>query len=260
MRHLFFVNTFNYDKRFEMFYIFMPFLIVCMLLLPGCTVVNWGKKNMYQGIDLPYDSHGVLSYIRSIKLYDQFSSLASFDVMWLADAVRLSYVDLYIKTAGKRDEQKAHLLRLQQDELKHFISFYVLVPQELLLTQPQSLWHIFLKIDELTFDPIDIKPVELNVIYKSFFGKLYNRFKNVYQIKFEARDIYDNPIISENSKKLELHFRNIHKEVLVAWDVVALADHALIGQASTTAAIETVLKEQSKSEGKRFRKRKKPKL
>lgn len=165
---LVFVNTFNYDKRFEMFYIFMPFLIVCMLLLPGCTVVNWGKKNMYQGIDLPYDSHGVLSYIRSIKLYDQFSSLASFDVMWLADAVRLSYVDLYIKTAGKRDEQKAHLLRLQQDELKHFISFYVLVPQELLLTQPQSLWHIFLKIDELTFDPIDIKPVELNVIYKSF--------------------------------------------------------------------------------------------
>ncbi|RTL06573.1 hypothetical protein EKK58_04530 [Candidatus Dependentiae bacterium] len=204
-------------------------IIGIIFLLPGCsTIINWSKKNLYQGIDLHQNYHVPQSFIRSIKVYDEFATLLNVHALWLSEEVRNAYVSVFVDATGKKEEQKNQLLRLQKDELKHFITFYVVAPQDTILNIEQSPWHIFLSIDTLTFDPIEIKIVELNKIYKSFFGKLYNRFKTVYQVKFEAQDLYGNPLIIPTTQAIELHFKNLNKEVLLRWDLI-----------NTTASIPT---------------------
>jgi hypothetical protein len=225
-------------------------LIGIIVLLPGCTtIVNWGKKNLYQGIDFYQDYSIPRSFVRSIKAYDQFSTFAHFDVLWLSEEVRNAYVATFVRASGKREEQKNQLLKLQKDELKHFITFYVVTPQDTILNIENSPWHIFLSVDELTFDPIEIKEIELNSIYKSFFGKLYNRFKIVYQIKFEARDLYDNPLIISTTQAIELHFKKLHKEILLRWDLLK------VGRSSyEDFASEEKINSESRNEHARLRK------
>ena len=218
--HTNFKHKRSYMKTsFRMHTLFL--FISSILLLPGCTtIINWSKKNFYQGIESPQDNQKIRSFIRSTKVYDQFSTFAHFDVLWLAEEVRNAYVMTYVHASGKREEQKNQLLKLQKDELKHFITFYVITPQDTILNTEQSPWHVFLMVDNLSFDPIEIKIIEPNSIYKSFFGKLYNRFKTVYQIKFEARDLYDNPLIISTTQAIELHFKKLHKEILLRWDLL----------------------------------------
>lgn len=195
-------------------------LISSITLLPGCsTIINWGKKNLYQGIDFSQNYELPRSFIRSVKAYDEFSTFAHFDVLWLTEEVRNAYVEAFADATGKQAEQKNQLLKTQRDELKHFISFYVVTPQGTMLNTDQSPWHIFLAIDKLTFDPIEIKAIELNSIYKSFFGKRYNRFKTVYLVKFESSDLYDNPLITSTTQSVELHFKKLNKEILLQWDL-----------------------------------------
>lgn len=196
-------------------------IISIITLLPGCsTIVNWSKKNLYQGIDLHQDYRVPQSFIRSIKAYDGLSTLINIDALWLCEEVRNAYVSVFVDTTGKTEEQKNQLLRLQKDELKHFITFYIVIPQEIILSTEQSLWHIFLAIDDIKYDPIEIKKIEINNIYKSFFGKAHNRFKSVYQLKFEAQDLFNNQLITPNTKIIELHFKNLNKEVLLRWDLI----------------------------------------
>lgn len=205
-------------------------IISSIILLPGCTIVNWAKKNLYQGIDFNQNYTIPRSFIRSVKAYNEFSTFAHFNVLWLSEEVRNAYVSCFVDATGKQEEQKNQLLRSQKDELKHFITFYVVAPQETILTTDQSSWHMILEIDELKFDPIEIKVVELNNIYKSFFGNLCNRFKTVYQVKFEARDLYDNPLIISTTQAIELHFKKLNKEVFLRWDLLNVPSDSPIKQ------------------------------
>ncbi|HTM05787.1 MAG TPA: hypothetical protein VL201_00945 [Patescibacteria group bacterium] len=196
--------------------------ISIVILLPGCTtIVNWGKKNLYQGIEFQKDYTIPRSFIRSIKAYDQFSTFIDIHALLLVEAVRNAFVTEFITTTGKGEKQKNQLLKLQKDELKHFITFYVITPKDTVFNLENSPWHIFLTVDKLTVDPYKIEQIELNTTYQLFFGKLYNpRFKTVYQIKFEACDLYDNPLIISTTQAVELHFKKLNKEVLLRWDLL----------------------------------------
>jgi hypothetical protein len=184
--------------------------------------VNWGKKNLYQGIDFYQDYTTPRSFIRSIKAYDQFTTFAHFDALWLSEEVRNAYVTHFVHASGKRDEQKNTLLKLQKDELKHFITFYIATPHNTILTLENSPWHIFLVVDNITFDPYKIEIIELNNTYQLFFGKMYNKFKTVYQVKFESTDLYGNPLIISTTQAIELHFKKLNKEVLLRWDLLKI--------------------------------------
>lgn len=194
-------------------------ILIIISFLPACTrLVDWAQCNFYQGISLSDACGDPCLLVRSVTMYDQFETVGHFDALWLSDQVRTAYVDLYIRSLGKNEEQKNILLKRQLDENKHFIIFFVLCPYEMPLGETHSIWNLFLEIDGAHFDPIEIKMVELSPIYRSYFGKHYNRFKAAYQIKFDARDIQDNPLINHNTTQLMLHFRSAHKEGTLCWN------------------------------------------
>src|SRR5438105_4607940 len=105
------------------------FLTLLLVLLSGCTpIIEWGKKAFYQGDCLELNIDCARTYIRSISAYDQFATIARFDVLWLSPEVRKIYIDLLIRTTGQSEEQKKIISVRQQDEMKHFIMFYILSP------------------------------------------------------------------------------------------------------------------------------------
>jgi|SRR5581483_6138292 len=196
------------------------FLCVLLLLLPGCgRMVDWMKDSFQQIPFLDTQCDTVEKYSKSITLYDQLTTKAKFDVMWLADEVRALYVDLFALKFGKTIEQKKTLLRRQLEENNHFISFYVLSLYEVPLGDSLSEWALFLQINDKNYAPIEIKTVELSPEYMCMFGKKFNRFKVAYSVKFDAKDIDDMPLINEHVHAMKLFFRSTTKEVVFEWDV-----------------------------------------
>src|SRR5438128_1071540 len=102
------------------------FIFFALLLFPGCgKIIDWGTQSVQQVTPLGTDRARAARYIRSIVTYDQITTKAYFDALWLSDEVREAYVDLFVTKFGKTPEQKNIFLRRQYEENNHFISFYV---------------------------------------------------------------------------------------------------------------------------------------
>ncbi|HSC24865.1 MAG TPA: hypothetical protein VLB80_01440 [Candidatus Babeliales bacterium] len=195
-------------------------IIVMILMLPGCgRIVDWGKKTFIQAPLLPTSITTAQKYIRSVTLYDQLTTRARFDVLWLSNEVRIDYVNLYALKFGKTEEQKKTFLRRQLEENNHFISFYVLSLHEYPLGDIHSEWTLFLAIDDKYYTPIEIKSVDLSPEYKHIFGKKYNKFKVAYSVKFDAKNINDQFLITPTTKNITLHCRSLAADVMFDWEV-----------------------------------------
>lgn len=196
------------------------FIVLALVVLSGCTrIIDWGRCNFYQGQQAVIDTTTVRSYIQSLTMYDQFTTVAQFDVLWLSDAVRTEFVQTKAHSLGKTQEQTDMLLKRQLEENNHFITFFVLTPFDLVGNQSAAEWAMFLEIDENTFVPIETKIIELSPIYRFYLGKKYSRFKTVYQVKFDARTAQDTPLITPETKRIALHFRSTQKEGVVCWQI-----------------------------------------
>lgn len=191
-----------------------------ILLLPSCgRLVDWGTRTFEQTPTVNATVADAQKYIRSVTSYDQLTTTARFDVLWLSDAVRTNYADLYALKFAKTDEQKKIFLRRQLEENNHFISFYVLSLYDQPLGDTNSDWTLFLNIDDKNYSPIEIKSVEIAPEYIHIFGKKYNRFKVPYSVKFDAKDINDNFLITPETKNITLHCRSLQADVTFKWDL-----------------------------------------
>lgn len=195
-------------------------IVLVLLLLPGCgKIIDWGKERYNTVSYLNADIKVVERYLRSIITYDQLTTVAYFDALWLSDEVRAVYVDLFVLKFGKTQEQKNIFLRRQYEENNHFISFYVLSLYDNPLGEPLSEWTVFLRINDTNYQPIEVKVVDLSPEYICMFGKRYNRFKVAYSVKFDAKNIEDEFLIAPDTKKMNLYFRSAEKEAILAWDM-----------------------------------------
>jgi len=80
----------------------MGLIMVAVILLPGCAgVVDWAETTFKQAEGYQYNRELVNEYIRSIRIYDQFTTIAIFDALWLSDEIRTEYADLYVKMHGR---------------------------------------------------------------------------------------------------------------------------------------------------------------
>jgi len=191
-----------------------------LLFLPNCgKVVDWVHGSFEQITSVGANCEIAEKYIKSVTEYDQFTTAAKFDALWLSNEIRMAYVNLFGTKFGKTDEQKKALLRRQLEENNHFISFFVLSLYEFPLGDPHSVWTLFLTINDKNYAPIEIKSIELAPEYECMFGKKFNRFKVVYSVKFDAKNIEEVPLITADTQKMTLCFRSIKKEVSLEWDV-----------------------------------------
>lgn len=208
---------------------FYVLMLIPLLFLSGCgRIVQWGKDNFYQGEKVETYNKVPREYLRSVVAYDQFMTQAVFDAIWLSDAVRTAYVDAFTARTGKSIEQKNMLLRRELEENNHYITFYVLSLYNTPLADPTSDWSIYLKVDDQAYQPVEIKYIDFNPEYRMFFGKSFNRFKTPYQVKFGAKDIDCNPIITQDTQTIELFFRSVKKEVKLTWNVEVLQDSPVV--------------------------------
>lgn len=197
----------------------LALLMVCLSGC-GCRVVDWARDVFYQGDLLPQRAKDVRACVKSVVAYDEFTTAAIFDALWLSDVVRTYYVDVCALKYGKSEEQREQNLRRQLAENEHFIMFYVLSLYDMPLKEKESIWSLFLEINGSFFAPIEIKSVELVPEYKKIFGKSYSRFKVPYLVKFNACDINNKPLITDETNHITLHFRSNEKEVMLHWATV----------------------------------------
>lgn len=195
-------------------------LLFSLSVLPGCgRVIEWGKKNFYQGEESPSYTQTPKEYICSVTVYDQLATQAQFDALWLSDAVRMAYVNAFADRTGKNSEQKNMLLRRELEENNHYITFYVLSLYNISLGDCLSEWSMVLKSNNQMYHPAEIKYVDLSPEFRLFFGPLMSRFKNVYQVRFDAKDVEGQPILTPFSKDIQLCFRSTKKDVALLWQL-----------------------------------------
>lgn len=193
---------------------------VILVLLPSCgRIIDWGERTFVQAPLLQPDIQQAQNYIRSVALYDQLTTRARFDALWLSDDVRTNYINLYALKFGKTEEQKNICLRRQLEENNHFITFYVLSTYDCPLADQSNEWTLFLEINGKNYAPIEVKALELLPEYMYIFGKKYNRFKVPYSVKFDAKDINDQSLITADTKKITLYCRSLHSEATFVWDI-----------------------------------------
>ena len=212
----------SFMKRDRLFLPICTLLLVILpIILPGCggRIFDWGKDNFYQGETIDWDFELVRSYIKSQRVYDQFTIVGQFDALWLSDEVRTAYADFYCCVRSKTEEQKRIFLRRQLEENNHFVTFYVLSLKHVVLGDSDSKWSVSLCIDDRHYIPAKIKTIELSPEYKKIFGKKYNSFKDAYLIYFNAKDVEDNYIIRADIQRSTLAFRSIEKETALCWEL-----------------------------------------
>lgn len=194
--------------------------IACMVLLAGCgRLIDWGKSRLYQGNSFKINSEAVNNHMRWVTVYDQFTTVAMFDALWLSNGVRTAFAQEHAFKEGKSEEHYKAALRRQLEEPNHFIAFYVLSLHEVTLGDPASEWSVFLMIDGQKLDPIELKGIDLPYEYQMFFGKRLTQFKDAYSIKFNAKNGDGNLSITPETRTIKLYFRKFDKEVILTWNV-----------------------------------------
>lgn len=195
-----------------------------MVLCAGCgRVIEWGKDVFYQGIELKDETERARSFIRSVTIYDQLSTDIMVDALWLSDEVRTAYVKLHARLHCFTDERMRALLRRQFEENKHFIVFYVLVPRSVALDDEHVGWGLSLCVGDVQEGPIEVKLIDLGPEYEDILGKVLTRFKAVYQVKFEALDAEDKPLVTPQTTSFSLYVRSTKKEAVLVWPVAEVA-------------------------------------
>lgn len=201
------------------------FFVTLILLLPGCgRLVDWSKHHFDQGTSRDLPTRTVRKHVRHARVYDDFSTVGLFDVLWLSDDVRQAYVDAYASKFLKDAASKESFLRRQLAENDHFLSFYVMsyVPDNTLpLGDKGSLWSVLLKVGNKYYEPKNVQSVELNPEYMKFLEPVMTKFKTVYLVKFERKDTEGAAILSSKSRELGIEFRTLDKSTRVAWSVDA---------------------------------------
>lgn len=202
--------------------IFPLFFILFLGILPGCgKVYDWARGNFDQGREFKNEDiiTEARNEIKTATVYDLFSVVGKFDALWLSDKVRDLYVNLFALKHRKDEAQQKVFLRRQLEENNHFISFYVLSLHDVVLGEQDTNWSMFLKVGDNVYTPKEIKIIDLDPVYKDIFGKMSNKFKDVYLVYFNAKDIENNYIINPDVETISLSFRSVNKEVSFTWDV-----------------------------------------
>lgn len=202
-------------------------LVVLSLLtvISGCRYKSWGESVFYQGCSLDTYQEVACDYLRTLHIYDQFTTLGHFDVLWVSNEVRTIYSKLYAKRHCYEAEKYKVFLRRQLEENNHYITFYVLgnTPHSrgTLLSDEETAWSVCLAINSTTILPCEVKTVELRPEYKHLFGKAYRQFKTPYSITFEAHDIEGRSLVPAGGQSMKLYFNTIGKTACVEWDLSA---------------------------------------
>lgn len=194
------------------------------LLLPGCIkYYELSTTEFPQGQTITPQAVLTKNYLRTIRIYNEFETIAAFDMLWLSPEVRTYYANRFCNKRGKDTESLKAVESRQLEETNHWIGFYVLSDirnrNHASLKEKNAAWTFHLTInDKITVEPLSIKEVELEPEYQALFGHRFNSFKSVYLIKFPAYGLDGKPYITTPKPSLVLHVAGPQKESKAVWN------------------------------------------
>lgn len=199
-------------------------VIACILgLLPACIKYHDIVKSEFpQGEKQPDVSAVADVHKRSATVYDQFSTKAIFDSMWLSDSLRRSYVDMYAHKRGIDGEAREAELKRQLAENRVWLSFYLLADVRdrsfTQMNEKDSFWTTYAVIDgKHKIVPESIKEVELEPEFQQMFGSRYVHFKTPYLIKMRVSEQMAEHIASGKYTSIALVVGSVYKKCEMVW-------------------------------------------
>jgi len=190
------------------------------------------ESEFNQGKQLKSDSYAIgRSSRRAITVYDEFETKASFAALYLNDATRKAYVDLYNQKRGMSYAKKEEMLKRALEENQHWATFYVLadVHEKMYasLSEPNAVWTLSLKLhDGSILVPEKIKEVDLEPEYQTFFGSEYNHLKTAYIVTFPITPAQAALLSNAQTSTVVLWMRSPTKEARLQWKpFTATANH-----------------------------------
>jgi len=193
------------------------------LFFPSCIkYYELAKTEFPQGKGKDVSRDILAENLKTIRVYNQFATLAIFDLLYLSDEMRSFYVDLFCNQRGKDETFKSAMLRRELEENKLWISFNILASvqdeENKGLGDKDSLWSVFLKMaDGQAISPVSIEEVDLSPEMKFFFAHRLTHYKRSYLVKFPAKNAEGKYYLSEGSK-FKLVVSSVNKEAEVEWN------------------------------------------
>jgi hypothetical protein len=206
----------------------MKRILFCMLplcLLSSCTrYYRWGKQQFTQVDKRAGDDQAVVSYLRSVDLYDEFQTVGMFDALWLSEEVRLHYIDQIAKRFALLDDKVAKMRKDALEENERLLSFYLVMTQnndgilpELAARDAQATWAVVLRQDGKEYPVKTVTRVDLEPEYRQIFGKRYSRYRTAYKLDFNRYSSKMNDLFPTNERPLELVIRSAKYNVSFSW-------------------------------------------
>lgn len=191
----------------------------CLLMLGGCLkTYEYLQTEFAQGEVHPYNRAIINNALRSATVYNEFTTMASFDVLWLSDAVRAAYATAWAAKRGLGKQERDAFL---SDELAHageMVSFYVLAsiaddhyPS---LSEPDTAWNLVLVSASGVQVPASlVREVDLAPEYRAFFMPGSLDYRTIYFVQFSIRDLSVRDR-KHMSRWFALEFRNVATTVV----------------------------------------------
>jgi hypothetical protein len=197
-------------------------MLMSIVLLSGCGgVTDWVEDTFSQGESYSYNKELIKEYLRSERIYDQFTTVAIFDALWLSDEIRTEYADMYVTMHGRSQDVRNTFLRRQLKANSTEISFYILSLNQISLNVKPMQWLLHLEVDGNKYLPSSVKSAELTPEYVLFFGKSLTNHKRVYEVRFDRNDQDGKEILNEESKKLSLIFSGSQQYRAMEWNLTS---------------------------------------
>jgi hypothetical protein len=199
----------------------MLYVVLLCMSLSGCArkFNRWTHGVWYQGVAIPSDIQMPRDCVRSVTVYDQFTTCARFDVLWLSYDMRMAYVKLHSFRKGLSVEEQAALCAQAREEDRLQIVFYILTT----LATPfddQAQWEVTLHLDNgVILKPSTIAPVTIEPEYKAAFGICYNSFKIAYKCIFKKYDAQGIVLWNQDDVPVQLHFAGLGKQFFLSWNM-----------------------------------------
>ncbi len=195
-----------------------------LVFIPGCVKYHKIFKSEFpQGVEVQEPSATAEAHLRSCALYDQFQTLALFDVIWFSDRLKSTYVDMISKRYGKDNEAREALLRRQLEENKHWITFAMLADirdkTHVGMGEKDSAWSLYIQmLDGEKVQPVSIKEVELEPEHQIFFGSRFNMFKKAYLVKFPAKPLGGKAYL-DRGESFKMTIASTKKTATIEWSI-----------------------------------------
>lgn len=197
-------------------------LLFPLAFLSGCgsRVTDWMAEHVEHGNVRTVPKEKVLSYLRTARIYDEFSTVGIFNVLWLSSPVRQAYVDVHAAKYAMSSDKKDDFMCRQRIENDNYISFYVLgyIPGNApALGNKRCPWNLELKVHDKLYTPKSIEVVELSPEYTMFLRKYLNNYKTIYLVRFAAKDGKGNEILQPRTRMMSLRLSTVDRSTLLTW-------------------------------------------